>query len=244
MPGFEVADIVRELVADRHMRLPTDIRWMSILDADFPLFARNGARRVLAPLASLFGRSTPASVDIGSRIDRVFQDIAHTRIGCIAPGYFVWRRSLQRPDRQGKIGLAQIAHCCLCASQAHEAVEHKSDALLNLGVGIEHDPSGGRVDQPCRKRDTQFAARRLLPFPRVQAHADLMQLSLAHDPRETQQKPIMVKSRIIYSFAVGDENAEHRAELKQLMPVTVVACEARRVVAQNETGVTQANFSD
>jgi hypothetical protein len=47
----------------------------------------------------------------------------------------------------------------------------------------------------------------------------------------------MVKPGIIQPFAVGDENAEHRAELKQLMPVTVVAGEARRVITQNKAGV-------
>jgi hypothetical protein len=50
-----------------------------------------------------------------------------------------------------------------------------------------------------------------------------VQLGLAHDPGQAQQKPVVVGARVVETLAVGEDHAEQRAQLEQLMPVAVVA---------------------
>jgi hypothetical protein len=57
----------------------------------------------------------------------------------------------------------------------------------------------------------------------VQPQLDLVQLGLAHDPGQAQQKPVVVGARVVETLAVGEDHAEQRAQLEQLMPVAVVA---------------------
>ena len=59
----------------------------------------------------------------------------------------------------------------------------------------------------------------------MEAHPDLMKLRLTHDPRQPEEQPVMVSARIIETLAICDQNCEQRAELKQLVPVAIVASE-------------------
>src|ERR1700728_2277443 len=54
----------------------------------------------------------------------------------------------------------------------------------------------------------------------------------------------MVGARIVESFAVRDQHAEHRAEFEKLMPVAIVAGQARSVEADHEPGITKADFGN
>ena len=105
-------------------------------------------------------------------------------------------------------------------------------------MALLHQPSRQRQRQP------QFASLGLLPLALVQAHADLVQLRLTHDPRQPKQKPIMVSARIVQPLAVSDEHVKDRAQLQQLVPVVVVAGQARGVQAQHQAGLAQTDLGD
>ena len=80
-------------------------------------------------------------------------------------------------------------------------------------------------------------------FPNgICAHPDLMKLGLAHDPGQAEQEPIVVGPRIVETLAIRDQHGKHRAELKQLMPVAIVAGEARGVEADDKAGIAEADF--
>src|SRR6266550_3791980 len=103
--------------------------------------------------------------------------------------------------------------------QLPELREDQFEARLHFLIGIENDCACPIMSQAGRERQTQFAARRFLTLPLMQAHSDLVEFRLAHD-------------------------AEHRAEFEQLMPVPIVAGEPRSVEADHEPGVTKADLSD
>ena len=139
---------------------------------------------------------------------------------------------------------AQLAHDGLGALQLAELVEHEPQPRLHLLVRVQHDPAPRRLDQPRRQRQAQLATRRLLPLALVQAHPDLVQLRLAHDAGQAQKQAVVVGAGVVEALAVADDDAEHRAQLQQLVPVAVVAGQARGVQAQHQAGLAQPDLGD
>src|SRR6266700_2380454 len=128
--------------------------------------------------------------------------------------------------------------------QLPELREDQFEARLHFLIGIENDCACPIMSQAGRERQTQFAARRFLTLPLMQAHSDLVEFRLAHDAGQAQQQAIVVGARVVEAFAIREEHAEHRAEFEQLMPVPIVAGEPRSVEADHEPGVTKADLSD
>ena len=54
----------------------------------------------------------------------------------------------------------------------------------------------------------------------------------------------MVQSWIIESFAVGDQCAEDRADLEQLLPIAIVACQAGGIIAEYQANAGQTNLCE
>lgn len=71
-----------------------------------------------------------------------------------------------------------------------------------------------------------------------------MQLRFAHDAGQPEQQAVVIESRVIEALAVGDEHAEHRTKLQELMPVAIVARQARRIETDHQASVAKADFSD
>lgn len=54
----------------------------------------------------------------------------------------------------------------------------------------------------------------------------------------------MIGARIVQAFAIGNQHTKQRAQLEELMPIPVVACEARRIQAHDQAGFAQTDFRD
>src|SRR5260370_15915488 len=54
----------------------------------------------------------------------------------------------------------------------------------------------------------------------------------------------MVESGIVESFAVGNEGAKDRADLQQLIPIAIVACQAGSIKAEHQADSRQANLGE
>ncbi|MGY2933183.1 hypothetical protein ACVWZ6_002785 [Bradyrhizobium sp. GM6.1] len=115
---------------------------------------------------------------------------------------------------------------------------------LHLLIRIENNRAGAIIGEPGWQGQPQFAPRRLLAFPLVKAHPKLMQLRLAHDAGQAQQQAVVVGARIVKPLAIRNEHTEHRAQFEQLMPVPVVAGQARSVEAHHKTGVAKADLGN
>ena len=151
---------------------------------------------------------------------------------------------MKRPHRQQQVAAPQISHDGLGAAQLAELGEYQAQPLLHLLVRIEGDAAVAIMDQPRRKRQPQFAARRLLAFSLMKADLDLMQFRFTHDPRQAQEQPVVIGRRIVEPFAIGNQHAKQRAQLEKLMPIPIVACETRRIQAHDQAGFAQTHFGD
>ena len=78
----------------------------------------------------------------------------------------------------------------------------------------------------------------------MKAHPDLVKLSLAHDAGQAEQQAIVIGAWLIEPFAIRDENSEYRAEFKKLMPIAVVASQARSIEANHKPGIPKTDLGD
>jgi hypothetical protein len=115
---------------------------------------------------------------------------------------------------------------------------------LHLLIGIEDNYARSIVGKPRWQGQPQFAPRGLLALPLVKAHPKLMQLRLTHDAGQAQQQAVMVGARIVKPLAIRNEHAKYRTQLEKLMPVPVIAGQARSVEAHHKTGVAKADLGN
>src|SRR5262249_35748876 len=92
------------------------------------------------------------------------------------------------------------------------------------------------------KRLAKFASRSLRAFASLLTHFDLVQFSFAHHPGQPEQQTVVVSSWVIDSFGIGDQRAEDRAEIKQAIPITIVAREATGFNRQYQPELRQADL--
>ena len=128
--------------------------------------------------------------------------------------------------------------------QFPEFGKHEAKTGLYLLIGIENNCARPIVGEPGRQGQPQFTSRRLLALALMKAHPKLMQLRLAHDAGQSQQQAVVIGARVVKPLAIGNEHAEHRAKFEKLMPVPIVACQARSVEAHHKTGVAKADLGN
>ena len=100
------------------------------------------------------------------------------------------------------------------------------------------------MGQSSREGQAQLAPGRLLALALMQAHSDLMQLRLAHDAGQAQKQAIVVSARIVEPLAIGEDHPEEGAQLKQLMPVAVVARQPGGIQADDQARVAEPDLGD
>jgi hypothetical protein len=71
-----------------------------------------------------------------------------------------------------------------------------------------------------------------------------MQFRLAHDPGQTKQQTVVIGTRIIEPLAIGNKDTEERTQFEKLMPIPIVAGQARGVQADHQAGIAQADLGD
>ncbi len=153
----------------------------------------------------------PAAINIRPSITRILKDIKDACTIWRTPDDLVWSWSKQRPNRQGQSIPVQVTHHTARALQFPEFGKHQMKTGPHLLIRIENNCARSIVGEPGRQRQPQFAARRLLAFPLVQAHPKLMQLRLAHDAGQAQQQAVVVGARIVKPLAIrmSTPNTEH-----------------------------------
>ena len=54
----------------------------------------------------------------------------------------------------------------------------------------------------------------------------------------------MIRARIVQAFAIGNQHTKQRAQLEELMPISVVARQTRRIQTHDQAGFAQTHFRD
>ena len=110
--------------------------------------------------------------------------------------------------------------------------------------GIEDDAILLVIDEPDRQSLTELSLGRLVAEPRGQPVADQVQLGLGHGALQAEHQPVVEVGGVIEAVAVGDERVGHRAQVEQLIPVGVVAGEARHLDPQDDADLPEADVGD
>lgn len=120
--------------------------------------------------------------------------------------------------------------------------EDQAEPRLHLLIGIENDLARAAMRQSGGNGKAQLTTRCLLTLSLMEALPDLVQLRLAHDAGQTKQQA--VSAGIVETFAVGNDDAEERAQIEELMPIAIVAGKPGRVEADDEAGVPQSDLGN
>jgi hypothetical protein len=71
-----------------------------------------------------------------------------------------------------------------------------------------------------------------------------VQLGFAHGALESQQQAIVVIGRVVDAILVGQQRAEDAAQLQELVPVLVRACQPAHLQAEDDTDMVQADLRE
>ena len=192
----------------------------------------------------MLGILAPPAIDIGAGVGRVLEDVQHPGAVRRLPDDLVWLRPAQRPHRQGQPRSSQVAHDGLGAAELAELGEHQPEPGLDLLVRVQAHRAIALVHKTDGQRQAKLAPGSFLPLTLMQPHPDLVQLCLAHDAGQAQQQPVVIGTRVVEPFAIGDDHAEQGAKLEELVPIAVVARQARGIQAEDQAGLAQADLRD
>ena len=219
--------------------LPADVAGMCVVDEGDPLVAGKGDHRRLA------ARGRPPAVtaeEEGAGVAWVVQGPQHPPVRQRLPGQFTLVGAGTDPEREPEPLGGEGLHDGSRRSGAGEGGEEVPDGVLHAGVGVEHDPAGGVIDQPDREGDDEIAALGLGDHPATETGADEMQLGLAHGPLQPEQEPIVEVAGVIKPVLVADQGGAEGAELEQAAPVGVVAGQAGHLQAEHDPGPAHADL--
>ena len=97
--------------------------------------------------------------------------------------------------------------------------------------------------QAYRKAAAQLTARRLVANSAVEAGTKDMQLGLAHGALETKQQSIVEQGRMIDTIGIADERVGEAAEIKQAIPVGIIASETGDFEAEHDADVSERDLA-
>jgi hypothetical protein len=153
------------------------------------------------------------------------------------------------------LGVAEAAHRKLHPLAAHpqphladgpelgEALEDRRDRAADRFVGVDQDLAVLLTpDQPDRQAAAQLATCGLVADPALKAGAQDVQLGLAHRALQPEQQPVVERAGVIEPVAVADHRVGHAAQIKQPIPVDVVARQARDLQAEHQAGAAERDL--
>ena len=129
--------------------------------------------------------------------------------------------------RQRNLFLAKPDRRLPRASQLTKLLEYAGDRLLHLPVRRLLDVAFLRAHKADRQLPQRAASFHLLLERCASALSQQVQLKLAHRALESQHQAIIELTRIIDPVIVNQQRFGQRAQIDQVMPVSIVASESR-----------------
>jgi hypothetical protein len=209
--------------------LPGNIALMMAGEQHQPLRARPAvaARRVGGPLADAGAGAGPAE-GIGAGIDGIVEETEDGVVDGQAPGEPVapggqgrqWEPLLPKPE-QDLAGAAEFG----------EPLKHHAQGRLDPLVRVLLHPAVGAVDVADGQGEAEVAPAGLGEQALVGALAEPAQFRLTHGALEAQEQAVVQVSGVVGALRVQDDGIGQGAQLQELVPVPVVAGQARDLQA-------------
>src|SRR5438552_9904612 len=138
-------------------------------------------------------------------------------------------------DRQHQSVLDEVRHDSPGTAIDAKALEHKSNTLLDLFVGVETQSLHGDVpDVAGRRGKSQLPAPRLAEACAVKAKIHPVSLRLRHLTLEAQQQPVVGVVWCEHGRFVGDEDIAPAAQIKQVVPIRRRSREPRNLQGEDD----------
>ena len=220
---------------------PVDEALMVARDEHGPLRLRQLADAFLARAGGIECDLVAAfAISIGARVDRIRQHMIDGDIAGVDPTHAAAIAGLHR-KRQALAAEPEpdAARRSEFAKPCKDGPNGGADRFIGMEtyLAILLTP-----DEPYGKAAAQFTARRLVADAAKQARAQDMQLGLAHGALETKQQSIVEQGRMIDAVGIADERVSEATEIKQAIPVGIVAGETGDFEAEHDTDVSERHF--
>ena len=128
----------------------------------------------------------------------------------------------------------EVAEQAVERPPAIELVEDQANRGLDLLVGVDLEGARRASDIADRRQAVELAPPRLVPLAAIHAILEDMKLRLAHDAGQAEQEPVVVVGRVVEAIGVGQERAESRAQLQELMPVLAGPGQSAHLQAEDQ----------
>ena len=125
-----------------------------------------------------------------------------------------------------------------------EFPKDRTNRLLHSLVRMFLDASVSSAHVAHRDAQDQLPSPRFGEKPLVGALADPAELRFTDGPLESQQKSIVELAQIVDAFGINDQGVHQPAKVQELVPVPVIAGEARDLQAKHRAGLPKAYRSN
>ena len=217
---------------------------MVVTDQHRPLWHGQGAGADDQPAAGievLFGAGLPEHERSG--VGGVAQGLLNGLVAGFQPADLPAGHARGTTGQQHPV-IQQRQHHLPGRPEFGEAPEDAADRLADRLV-CRHDHLAVLVIvQPDRQRDLQLALGGLVLQAQGEPGADQVQLGLRHRPLQPQDEPVVEVARMVDTVGVGDQGVGQRTQVKQLIPVGVVAGQPGHLDPQDDPDLPQADIGD
>jgi hypothetical protein len=163
------------------------------------------------------------------------------------------KRAIRRPDTgdialtrppawQQKTVSAQRQEHLSRRAQHREALKHHADRGAHRHIARGRDRPVLIVVQPDRQQQLEFTLLRLVQPRGTEPLADQMQLRLGHRALQPQHQARVIVTRVIHAIAISDQTVSQRAQIHQVVPVSVSPSQPRDLDPQHQPHVSQADL--
>src|SRR6266700_1652972 len=224
---------------------PGNVAWMGIQQDNRPVFLREATRSPFDPW--LFSRQEAASelgpsIDICPRIQGAVQDFQHSLMAETTPDQFIGPLASPPPRRKTQVLPGEGTHYGESRGRLLKKRKDQTNSFLHGLIWIQHNPAHRIVDQPDRQAKPQLPWLGFGHFSTLQAALQPMKLSLRHAALESEQKPVVMRSRIIDPFVINDQGIGQRTNFQQPIPIAAGSCQARHLQAEHGPNMSQTNL--
>src|SRR6266699_1930235 len=237
--------VVIELPLVVQKLLPGDVAGMGIQQDNGPIFLRETTRSHFDPW--LFSEQEAASeigppIDIGPGIQGTVQDVQHSLMAETTPDQFIGPLASPPPRRKTQVLPGEGTHYGESRGRLLKKRKDQTNSFLHGLIWIQHNPAHRIVDQPDRQAKPQLPLLGFGHFSTLQAALQPMKLSLRHAALESEQKPVVMRSRIIDPFVINDQGIGQRTNFQQPIPIAAGSCQARHLQAEHGPNMSQTNL--
>jgi hypothetical protein len=146
--------------------------------------------------------------------------------------------------REGQAVPGEVAQDRAGVAEGGEPLEHGGHREPHRLVGILHHRPVGAAAVADRERHRQLAAPGLAQQRAPHARLQDVQFRREQRPLDAQQEPVVGALGVVDAVLVGDERAEHRAELDDAVPVAVQARQPGDLGHHDDADLAQADRRD